>query len=136
MKGQVAFNAAKKLIHLLYTVEYSKLQKTKKYKEYLSLLRKAAYSGHPEAQFELGQHYEDINFWSVNNPNHNPEKCKYWYAKACKGGHGPACNNLASIYGVEKQHSKALKHFKKAADLGDVLGKKNYALMLKQMANK
>lgn len=136
MKGQVAFNAAEKLIHLLYTVKYNQKQKIEKYEEYLMLLRRAAYSGHPKAQFELGQHYEDMNFWGFNNPEYDIKKCKYWYVKACKGGYGLACNNLASIYESEKQYSKALKHYKKAADLGDVLGKQNYALMVKQMAKK
>jgi TPR repeat protein len=105
------------------------LTKVDLYKEYKRLIRKAAYLGNAEAQYELGLTYEDIYIFG-RNPDYNPSKARYWYKKACEGNCAAACNNLASSYdtglGGEKDPQLALELYKKAADLGDILAKKNY----------
>jgi TPR repeat protein len=110
---------------------------TATYKKHLKLIRKAAHLGHDKAQWRLGQHYEDFNFLAFDNPEYNPKKCVLWYTKACDQGNGDACNNLADKYengeGCEQNIKKALELYKKAADLGNDLGKKNYRIMLKDL---
>ncbi|MCS3799360.1 tetratricopeptide repeat protein [Niastella sp. OAS944] len=107
------------------------------YNEYFKLLKRAAYLGHADAQYDLGQQYETMNYLSLENPNYNPAKCIYWYTKASAQDHAAACNNLASFYesgeGCEKDVEKALALYKKSADLGDPLGEKNYKIMKGQM---
>lgn len=107
------------------------------YNEYLNLLRRAAYLGHPEAQYDLGQQYETMNYLSIENPKYNPAKCIFWYTKASAQNHAAACNNLATFYesgeGCEKDLEKALALYKRSADLGYSPGKKNYKIMKRQM---
>lgn len=107
------------------------------YKEYLYFLRKAAYSGNAEAQYDLAQQYETMNYLSIENPMYNPKKCIYWYTKSCMQDHAAACNNLASFFetgdGGEKDLNKALMLYKKSGDLGYGIGAKNYKIMKKQM---
>ncbi|MFN0290102.1 tetratricopeptide repeat protein [Pedobacter helvus] len=109
------------------------------YREYLFLLRKAAYSGHLEAQYDLAQQYETMSFLAINNPMSNPKKRIYWYTKACERNHPEACNNLASLYelgeGCDKNLDLALALYKKSAELGSPNGKENYKIMIKDMAN-
>ena len=72
-----------------------------------------------------------------SNPFHNVFKMFYWYTKAANNNHAAACNNLADMYerGVacNQDIQKALSLYKKAAELGDFCGKKNYKLLLKQI---
>lgn len=123
---------AMKLKKLLYEVKFDSNKREKIYLQYMHNLRKAAYRGHPVAQYELGQQYEDINSMGFN-PKYNPQKCFYWYKKACQGNCGSACNNLASLYEGEKKYAKALKCYEKAAELGDIFARKNYTMLLKEI---
>lgn len=42
----------------------------------MALLKQSAYRSFPQAQYELGQTYEDYNFWG-KNLNHSSKKCIY-----------------------------------------------------------
>jgi TPR repeat protein len=138
MRGDKLYRQAKSFTDKIYA-EPELLGKEREdvYKEYLKLLRKAAYLGHHEAQYELGLHYEDINCLSVKNPCYNPKKCVYWYSKACEGNVAEAYNSLANNHekgeGCNQDIKKALELYKKAADLGSVNGRHNYRLTLKQI---
>ena len=114
-------------------------KKNEIYKEYLHSLRKLAYKGHPESQYDLAQHYEDMGVMGWPNPFENISKKFYWYTKAANNNHAAACNNLADMYergeGCTQNIRKALELYKKSASLGDSLGKKNYKHMLKQIKN-
>ena len=136
MKGKLEMDKAKKINDRLYSKSLETREKVLLYKEYISLLRKAAYKGNSEAQFELGQQYEDINYWGENQ-NHNPRKCLYWYTKACEKNHAEACNSLAHLYevgeGINKNVNKALRYYKKSADLGSEIGRDNYKLLLQEI---
>lgn len=140
MRGKQKYIQAQDILNKLYKKDYMVndkiLSKDTLYKIYLSFLRKSAYLGFPEAQYDLGQTYEDYNFWG-ENPNYSFKKCIYWYKKACKQGVPAAYNNLAGFYengdGVIKDIQKALELYKKAYELGDINGKKNYKLLLKQL---
>jgi TPR repeat protein len=139
MKGEIIYLKAKSLHSKMYEYpNYVKEQKREKmYKQYLHLIRKAAYLGHPDAQYDLGQQYEDMNYLSIHNSNYNPKKCIYWYTKACLQNHAEACNNLAAFYetgnGCKKDLKKALSLYKKSSELGYSIGKKNYNIMLRQI---
>jgi TPR repeat protein len=135
MKKSKLLEKAYNILHNFYASK-DKLEKSILYSEYLHLIRKAAYYGNSEAQYELGQTYEDINAIGFN-PKCNFIKARYWYGKACKQNQPDACNNLASMYdngiGGVKDLKMALILYKKAMDLGNVLAKKNYKLHRKQL---
>lgn len=120
----------------LYAGNIEPAEKRKLYNHYIDLLAQAADKGSNEAQFQLGQHFEDINYWGVN-PDFNPEKCVYWYTKACDNNHAEACNSLAHCYelgsGVEKSLSTALSLYEKSAILGSQLGQDNHQLLKKEL---
>jgi len=59
----------------------------RKYNEYLKGIRKLAYKGYPEAQYDLAQHYEDIGIFGIPNPFENIVKKIYWYSKAASNKH-------------------------------------------------
>lgn len=140
MKGEKAFIQAHLILSKLYKGEYElegKLYSCESlYRKYLFFLRKSAYAGFTKALYELGQTYEDINFWGIN-PHYSPKKCIYWYEKAITKNHPAAHNNLAGFYekgeGIPQDINKALELYKKAGELGDTSGKKNYKIMLKQI---
>ncbi|TKC60154.1 sel1 repeat family protein [Pedobacter hiemivivus] len=139
MKGQRIYSKAVLINSKLY--EESNLTtkgKTDLYDQYFKLLKKAAYLGHKDAMYDYAQQFEDMSFLGVENPLFNPKKRNFWYHKAIEVDHPEAYNNLAVIYerggGVEKNNDKALEFYKKSAGLGSVLGKKNYKIMLKDMA--
>jgi len=118
-------------------VKTSEEEKNIKYAQYLNALRKLAYNGYLDAQYDLAQHYEDMGFWGLPNPYHNIHKKFYWYSKAAENNHAAACNNLADMYergeGCTQDIKKALSLYKKSANLGDSCGRKNYKLLLKQI---
>lgn len=111
-------------------------EKKKMYYELSNLLKRAAYLGHKDAMYDYAQQFEDIGYLGMENPLYNPKKRNYWYQKACEKGHAEAYNNLASIYevgqGVEKDYAQAIELYRKAAELGSKLGKKNYKNILKK----
>lgn len=118
---------------------YKKLGRSKvliQHAKYITLVRKAAYKGNVEAQFELGLNYEDQNYF-VPNPMYNKKNRFYWYVKAAKANHPEACNNLASLYekgdGTKKDLKKALFFYKKAFELGCSYAKGNYKILLSQL---
>ncbi len=139
MKNRKTYEKALYLYNKIYFLskDLSKTEKLKLHKKYVELIRKCAYSGNPKAQFDLGQEYENMNFVSINNPNFNAKKRFYWYKKAVEQNHAEACNNLAHLYetgeGCKKNIKLALRLYKKSANLGYDIGKKNYKIMLKQL---
>ena len=112
-------------------------EKSRLYQQYLSALRKLAYRNNAEAQYCLAVHYEDYGTMGDPNPYYNVSKKLYWYIKAANNNHASACNNLADIYergdGCKKDIRKALELYKRAAELGDWCGKKNYPHLKKQL---
>ncbi|WP_163274019.1 tetratricopeptide repeat protein [Dysgonomonas sp. 511] len=140
MKGELQYNKAQYIINKLYsrdyTIENKHCNKVDMYNLYLTYLRKSAYQGFPLAQYDLGQTYENINFWG-KNPNYSPRKCVYWYKRAASNNIAAAFNNLAGFYesgeGVKQDLNFALELYKKAESLGDKDGRKNYQLLLRQL---
>ena len=110
-------------------------QKMKKHENYIRLVKKSAYRGNVDAQFELALNYEDQNFF-IPNPMFNIKKRFYWYSKAANGNHPEACNNLASLYekgeGTKKNIKKAMFFYRKAYKLGCAYARDNYELLKKQ----
>jgi TPR repeat protein len=138
MSGEKIFQKAKVIIDRIYAEpELQGNDRKIAYEKYLKLIRKASYLGHSEAQWELGLYYDDMNCLYENNPNYNPKKCVYWFSKACDKNISDACNSLANLYekgeGCEQSIKKSLELYKKAADLGNDLGKDNHKLLLKQI---
>jgi TPR repeat protein len=112
-------------------------KKNKNYKEYIQSLRKLAYRGNPEAQYDLAQHYEDMGVMGYPNPYHSISKKFYWYLKAAEKNHPEALNNLANMYVkgefCKQDIQKALELFEKAANSGISYIVENYKLLLKQI---
>lgn len=137
MRGESNYKKALILHEMMYVGKFSEKQKFAIYRDYFITLKKAAYSGHKEAQYDYAQQFEDMNFSSLKNPNYNPKKCVFWYTKSCNQGFAPACNNLAHLIengiGVRKNLKAAFKLYKKSADLGYEIAKENYKIMLKQL---
>ncbi len=139
MKGTKIYLKALQINKELY--EYpkslSEIEISGLYQEYFLLLKKAAYLGHSEAQYDFAQQYENISFLGMENPMYNPKKCVFWYTKACEKNHPEACNNLAALYesgkGCVGNLDKALSLYKKSKGLGSKLASKNYRIMLKDM---
>lgn len=120
---------SQKILSKLYSINsFSELEKIDLYKKYLCKLRSAAYSGYPEAQYELGLQYENIYFFG-NNPDFSKKKCIYWYRKACEGNVHDACNNWAVYLEKdiknEKEFNDVINLYKKAILLGNDLAKRN-----------
>jgi TPR repeat protein len=111
-------------------------EKQEQYNLFIQGIRKLAYNNFVKAQYDLAQHYEDINFWGVENPFFNTNRRFYWYSKAAENNHAEACNHLGSLYelgeGCKIDLEKSLYFFNKSADLGDDLGKQNLKLFKKQ----
>ncbi|OQP42715.1 hypothetical protein A4H97_11135 [Niastella yeongjuensis] len=139
MKGNSIYLKAKVVHEKMYELSGQIKEEEKEiiYNEYFTLIKKAAHLGHPDAQYDLAQQYETMNYLSVENPKYNPAKCIFWYTRACAQNHAAAFNNLAAFYesgiGCEKDLEKALMLYKKSADLGDSLGKENYKIMEQQL---
>lgn len=87
-------------------------------------IRKAAYSGNAEAQFELGQIYEKKK---------NYRRSKYWYEKACSQDYAEGCLALANCYSVKTEVSlkKELALLLKAYKLGSLIAADNLAFYYK-----
>lgn len=123
MKGKNSYLESQIKLKLIYSDENNSTKK-KLYREYISLLKKSAYLGFAEAQFELGLQYEDV-FIFGKNPNFKISKCIYWYKKACLNGVSDACNNLAIILENEGYIKEAIINYKKAIRLGNKKAIKN-----------
>lgn len=138
MKGKKIYLKARSLHDKLYSQskQLNFNEKTNLYNQYKSLIKKAAYLGNSDAQYDYAQLFESISYFDLNNPNYYPKKCIYWYTKACNQGHPAACNNLASFYengeGIDKNLKKAFFLYKKSSDLGYSLGVENYNIMREQ----
>lgn len=139
MRGQKAYEEAKQINQKIqvYPSGLDDSNQRKLYFKYLKLIRKAAYIGNLESQYDLAQQYETMSFLDMNNPMFNAAKRIYWYTKACDQNHDEACNNLASIYelgeGCDIDLNRALELYKKSSYLGSPNGKKNYKIMLKDL---
>lgn len=139
MKGNKQYRLALELHKKMYFDDRNLLQdeQWELYNQYLKALRKAAYLGHKEAIYDLGQQYEDIGYIGIPNLNYSPQRCIYWYSKACNMGHPEACNNLSAFYeqgkGCKQDIQKAVELLKRSAELGSSLGKRNYKLIINQI---
>jgi TPR repeat protein len=139
MKGERLYGLAQNLHQKMYgqSFEYDKENKLELYSEYFKLIKRAAYKGHVESLYNMGQQYEDIGYLGIPNPNYNPKKCIYWYTKACRKGHAEACNNLAVFYEkgecCEKNFNVSIELLQRSSNLGSVLGKKNLKIALKRL---
>jgi len=140
MTGQKTYLLAKAINERLYS-QYSSLTETDKeklYKKYFQFLKKSAYLGHIEALYDYAQQFENMGFLGFNNPMYNSKKCIFWYSKACNNGHAEACNNLAAFYekgeGCKQDLNAALELYKKSAFLGSPNGKKNYKIIIRDLA--
>ena len=93
-------------------------------------IRRAAYLGNVNAQFELGQKYEDTGFFGEN-----PKRALYWYLKAAEKGHAEACNCIGFYHdhgiGVKKNPQKAITWYKKGANRGSKLARKTWQKVCK-----
>ena len=84
----------------------------------IASLKKAAAQGDAQAQFDLGESYDD-----GDGVKENKEKAFKWYSRAAEQGHVDAQYNLGILYangeGVQPNDKLAFKWFQKAADQGD-----------------
>lgn len=141
MQKTKLFDEAIKIIDAIYLDKSLSLEVRKVlYERYCQIIRKCAYRGIPEAQYEYGQLFEKTSWESPINPRYNPKRSFYWYTKACKNNIGISCNNLAFMYetglGCNVDINKALELYKKASILGNDSGKKNYKKLKKDMEKK
>ena len=87
------------------------------YSEAVKWYNKAAWQGHPQAQFNLGHCYES----GKGVPQDNEEAVK-WYRKAAEKGLADAQDSLGFCYdngkGVPQDYFEAVKWFRKAAEQG------------------
>lgn len=127
MKGERLYLKSQVLLNKIYSATDNAL-KAQLYSEYFTLLRKSAYLGFPEAQFELGLQYEEVYIFG-NNINNSESKCMFWYDKACINGVSDACNNLAIMYESKGFIDKAIASYKRAIDLGDKKALRNFKKM-------
>lgn len=139
MKGDKIYSKAMSIDSKLYgDSNLTKQDKNSLYRQFFELIKKAAYLKHKDAMYEYAQQFENISFLGVESPLFSPKRRNFWYHKAIESGHPEAYNNLASIYeigeGLQRDYNKALELYKKSAELGSNLGKKNYKTMLKDMA--
>lgn len=134
MKGSKLLQEALKLLDKIieYPNQLTSEEKHNVYRNYFELIRRSAYSGNPEGQFRYAQTFDSMSFLGINNPLFNVKKCVYWYSKASVAGFAEASNNLADFYergvGVEKDLNISYILYKKAAELGSSIGKKNFKL--------
>jgi TPR repeat protein len=127
MKGKKQYMEAKSILTTIYSSTDNALNE-ELYTKYLILLRKSAYLGFPEAQFDLGLQYGDSYIFG-DNPNHKEAKYIFWCQKACSNGVADACNNLAAIYEGKGLFNEATLTYKKAIALGNKLAVKNLRTM-------
>jgi TPR repeat protein len=136
IKGESYFEKARALNSLLYEKNLDAGEKRLLYQEYILNLRKSAYAGNKEAQYEYGLTFEEINYWG-NNKFSSAKKCFDWYLKAANQDHPEACNNLAILFesgeGCEKNTNKAIFYYKKAIESGSLNAKRNLKILNRQL---
>lgn len=100
-------------------------------------IKKSAYSGNPESQYDYAQQFDSISFLGNSNPLFNPKKCIYWYTKAANGGYVEAYNNLADFYergeGIRQDLKMSYELYKKGAELGSASAKSNLKIFEKDI---
>ena len=88
---------------------------------------KAAEQGNAEAQFELGEAYDD-----GVGVEQDYSRAAEWYRKAAEQGYAEAQNSLGACYyngsGVAKDQAKAVEWFQKAAEQANVMAQFNMGL--------
>ncbi|MBN9125920.1 MAG: hypothetical protein BGO99_01595 [Nitrosospira sp. 56-18] len=89
--------------------------------------KNSAEAGNAEAQFQLGEMYQNLNPFGDEKadavvPSDNA-KAAGWHKKAAEQGYARAQHNLGVMYeeglGVPKDATEAMKWFQEAAELGD-----------------
>lgn len=141
MKGEIIYRKALEISRKIYeypsTISFD--EKKKLYEKYFSLIKKSAYAGLSEAQFDYAQQFDTMTFIAVNNPFYNPKKCIYWYTKSAEGGYAEAYNNLADFYergvGVDRDLRKSYELYKKGAELGSDNAKESLRIFNKDIKN-
>jgi TPR repeat protein len=140
LTGQKAYLQATDINEKLYSEcsHYSESRVNELYRLYFRLLKKAAYLGHTEGQYDYAQQFENMSFLGLKNPLYNSKKCIFWYTKACSKGHAEAFNSLAIFYekgeGCKTDLKMALEFYRKSAEFGSPNGKRNYKIMIKDLA--
>lgn len=97
---------------------------------------KALKSKKGEDYYDLAQCYESVNQFGNPNPYFSNFRRLYWYFKAGRKGYAEAYNNIGFIIehemiNVRQKEIRALMFYKLSYELGSVLGKENYLLMIK-----
>lgn len=116
------FTKAAELGHARAMYELSCCYKKRQYNfdEWAHWLARAAASGDPEAQHELGENYRH-EFFNKYFPQ-DKEKAIYWYSQSADQDYAPAYYTLGRIYftgdGVQKDFEKANYWYAKAAENG------------------
>ena len=132
MKGEISYLKAAELYHFLMNGNFDKAKNNELHNEHIKYLKKAAYAGHGQAQFELAVDFETF-YYVDKNPFYNPSRSIYWYKKACENGVGAAYNNLGACFsegfGCKKDRVEALRLYKRGSELGDMVSQRNYTLL-------
>jgi TPR repeat protein len=102
------------------------LKKSSSPKHDASLIRNLAGKGNIEAQFRLGQIYENGEGFTKDFT-----KAVHWYRKAAANGNSCAQNSLGDMYqfgrGVEQDFAEAVTWYRKAAEQNDPIAENNLA---------
>lgn len=121
MRGYKHYCSSQAILNKIYLNDENKYNL---YREYLKLLRKSAYLGYSDAQFELALQSEEYFIFGKNS-KYSERKCEYWYQKACENNNADACNSLGVLMDSRNKRTDAIDFYKKAIVLGSELAKKN-----------
>lgn len=136
MKGDKKYKMASIVHYKIYNKQGNSDNLKSLFEKYFKLLREAAYQGHPLAQYNYAQQFEDIGILGMNNPIFNYSKSFYWYKKAAINDVPEALNSLGYCYefglGCSKDLTKAYECYKKSSELGYNIAKKNLKQFKKQ----
>ncbi len=139
MRKDKNFEIAKEINRKIqeYPSSLSSEEKHKLYWLAFDHIKKSAYSGNPESQYDYAQQFDSISFLGNRNPLFNPKKCIYWYTKAANGGYVEAYNNLADFYergeGIRQDLKMSYELYKKGAELGSASAKSNLRIFEKDI---
>jgi len=135
MKGQKLFEKAKLILESLHekNINMSRHEVDELTNAYKKTLRKSAYYGNNEAQYELAQFLETTS--NILETNYN-KKSFYWYQKSCNNGNADACLLLSDYYVngkvVSKNKTKELSLMLKAYNLNCNIAAFNIAIFYKR----
>lgn len=140
MKGDKYFQLAEKIRFENYQNwdTYNTKQQMQRVEKRLDYLRKAAYVGHPQAQFDLACFYQYGVYVNGNFYFYNEDKMLYWMKKAAHALYPDAAENMALLYESNPQIQDLQKAKEYYALFDEITGQKmskNRKLFLKQLDN-